>query len=77
MIAALNMFVPKLADRNHLFFQLLKKQKGFQWTRECDKAFQSLKLYLASLPILSCPEPGKDLYMYLVVFEHAWVHDSI
>ena len=71
MIVALNRFISKLADRCKPFFQLLKKWKGFQWTKECDDAFQSLKLYLAHPPILSSPEPGEDLYMYLVVSEHA------
>ena len=34
-------------------------------------AFGDLKSYLASLPILSRPEPEEYLYMYLVVFDHA------
>ena len=34
-------------------------------------AFGDLKSYLASLPILSRPKPEEDLYMYLVVFDHA------
>ena len=53
------------------FFQLLKKWKGFQWTKECNEAFQDLKCYLANPPILSRPKPGEDLYMYLVVSDHA------
>lgn len=71
MIAALNHFVSKSVDKCRLFFQLLKKWKGFSWTPECDEAFQKLKEYLAKPPILSNPEPGEDLYMYLLVFEHA------
>ena len=71
MIAALNCFVSKLADKCRPFFQLLKKWKGFSWTPECDKAFQKLKKYLAKPHILSSLEPMEDLYMYLLVFEHA------
>ena len=70
MIAALNRFVSKLADRCKLFFQLLRKWKGFQWIEECDEAYQSLKLYLACPPILSNLEPKEDLYVYLAVSEH-------
>lgn len=68
---ALNRFVSKLADKCRPFFQLLKKWKGFRWMEECNKAFQDLKHYLASLPILSNPEPREDLYMYLVGSNHA------
>ena len=70
MIAVLNRFVSKLADRCRPFYQLLKKWKGFQWTEECDEAFWDLKKYLVSPPILSCPDLREDLYMYLVVSEH-------
>lgn len=71
MIAALNRFVSRLANRCRLFYQLLKKWKGFQWTEECDLAFKDLKSYLASPPILSRLEPDEDLYMYLAVSDHA------
>lgn len=50
---------------------MLKKWKGFKWTLKCDEAFQNLKKYLASPPILSSPEPREDLYVYLVVYDHA------
>jgi len=53
MIAALNRFVSRLANRCRLFYQLLMKWKGFLWTEECDVAFADLKSYLASPPILS------------------------
>nr|XP_023886865.1 uncharacterized protein LOC111998971 [Quercus suber] len=71
MIATLNRFVSKLVDRCRPFYQLLKMWKGFQWTEECDEAYQDLKKYLVSPPILSCLDLGDDLYMYLVVSEHA------
>ena len=71
MITALNHFVSRSADRCKPFFQLLKKWKGFQWTEECEEAFQDLKLYLMSPPILTCVEPGEDLYMYPAIFDHA------
>ena len=71
MIVALKHFVSKSANRCRPFYQLLKKWKGFQWTKECDKAFWDLKKYLVSPPILSNPDPGEDLYRYLAVYEHA------
>ncbi|XP_075675143.1 uncharacterized protein LOC142644405 [Castanea sativa] len=71
MLAALNRFISKFADWCRPFYQLLKKWKGLQWNEECDKAFQNLKEYLRQEPMLIAPELGKDLYMYLLVSEHA------
>lgn len=67
----MNRFASRSADRRRPFFQLLKKWKGFKWTLKCDEAFQNLKKYLASPPILSSPEPREDLYVYLVVYDYA------
>ena len=49
----------------------MKKWKGFQWDDECEKTFQNLKEYLVWAPMLSAPEPGEELFMYLSVSEHA------
>ena len=70
MLAALNRFISKFADRCRLFYQLLKEWKGFQWDEECDKAFRDLKEYLAKAPMLRAPESREDLFMYLSVFNH-------
>ena len=71
MLAALNLFISKFADRCRPFYQLLKKWKGFQWDEECDATFRDLKYYLMQAPVLTAPEPGEDLFMYLSVFKHA------
>ena len=71
ILAALNRFMSRSINRCRPFFQLLKKWKGFMWTLECDEAFQSLKKYLVNPPILSNPKLREDLYMYLVVSDHA------
>ena len=70
MISTLNRFISRSEDRCRLFYQLLKKWKGFLWTEECDAAFKDLKAYLASPPVLSQPKPREDLYMYLAIFDH-------
>mgnify|MGYP000954978196 CR=1 FL=1 len=71
MLATLNRFISKFADRCRPFYQLLKKWKGFQWDEECDKAFRDLKEYLTQAPVLTAPKSGKDLFMYLSVSVHA------
>ena len=43
MMAALNRFISKLAERCRYFFLLLHKWKEFQWSEECVTAFQELK----------------------------------
>ena len=70
MLAALNRFISKFADRCRPFYQLLRRWKGFQWDEECEKAFQDLKEYLTQAPMLTAPDPGEDLFMYLSVSNH-------
>nr|XP_023892690.1 uncharacterized protein LOC112004688 [Quercus suber] len=71
MLAALNRFISKLANRCRPLYQILKKWAGFLWNKECDQAFRDLKDYLVRAPMLAAPEPGEDLFMYLAVSEHA------
>ncbi|KAI5338873.1 hypothetical protein L3X38_018145 [Prunus dulcis] len=49
------------------FFKALKKGQKDKWDEECEVAFQSLKTYLTSPPLLSKPIPGEDLFVYLAV----------
>ena len=49
------------------FFSLLKKGNTFEWTSECEVAFNEFKTYLSYPPILSKPEAGKPLFLYLSV----------
>jgi hypothetical protein len=37
----------------------------FTWTEEADEAFQEMKQYLTSLPVLVAPDPGEMLFLYL------------
>nr|POE49922.1 retrovirus-related pol polyprotein from transposon 412 [Quercus suber] len=68
-IAALNSFVSKATDRCLPFFRVLRK--SFEWTDECQKAFEDLKKYLALPPLLSLSKPGEDLYLYLAASQVA------
>ena len=70
MLAAFNQFISKFADWCRPFYQLLKKWKGFQWNKECERIFQGLKEYLTWASILTALELGEDLYMYLLMSEH-------
>ena len=71
MTAALNRFISKSAERCCPFFLLLHKWKGFEWTKECDVAFQQLKRYLSRPLIMFSPEVDEVLFAYLAVAPHA------
>ena len=64
-VAALNRFVLKATDKCLSFFCSLSK--SFEWTAKCQQAFEDLKTYLSSLPLLSPSKPGEELFLYLVV----------
>ncbi|KAK1628022.1 hypothetical protein QYE76_002337 [Lolium multiflorum] len=43
---------------------LLKKEKKFIWTDECEASFQELKQRLVSAPVLCLPDINKDFQVY-------------
>ena len=45
-VASLGRFVPKSTDRCAEFFKILRSPNEFQWTEECQKAFEDLKKFL-------------------------------
>ena len=71
MVAALNRFVSRSSDRCRPFFQLLRKKAGYVWGEDCEEAFQALKKYLATPPLISSPKTEDVLTLYLAVSEHA------
>ncbi|KAK0576327.1 hypothetical protein LWI29_015495 [Acer saccharum] len=70
-LASLSRFIAKSTDRCLPFFKALKKGKGVEWNEDCEKDFHALKDYLGQAPLLSKPETGETLYMYLSVSEAA------
>ncbi|XP_017221564.1 uncharacterized protein LOC135148512 [Daucus carota subsp. sativus] len=73
-LAALRRFISKLAERCLPFFDTLKgalKTKKLTWTDECQKAFEDLKQYLASAPLLTTASPSEPLSLCLSVSDKA------
>ena len=68
-IAALNRFISKATDKCLPFFRILRK--SFEWTNKCQKAFEDLKKYLSSPPLLSPSRPGEELYLYIAISQAA------
>ena len=53
MATVLNKFISRSTDRYRQFFHTLRQTKDFEWTSECEAAFNSLKAYLQSVPLLT------------------------
>ncbi|KAL0345679.1 UNVERIFIED_CONTAM: hypothetical protein Sradi_4399200 [Sesamum radiatum] len=58
-IVALSRFISKSAEKSLPFFKTLRKAKTFEWGTPCQHAFEELKAYLAKLPLLVKPSPGR------------------
>jgi len=67
MLNTLSRFVAKFAQHALPFFKLLRKETKFEWTEECEAALKHLKETLSAPPVLSRPDQGEVLYLYLSV----------
>ncbi|KAK0605617.1 hypothetical protein LWI29_028914 [Acer saccharum] len=72
-VAALNRFISKSSEKCLPFFNILRKNKAFEWNDDCEKALQELKNYLKSPPLLSKPKDNETLFIYLAVSDTAIV----
>ena len=52
------------------FFKLLKALGKFTWTSEVDKAFDELKQFLTTPPVMTTPQPGETLLVYITATNH-------
>jgi hypothetical protein len=64
-MASLGCFISKFGERALPFFKLLKRSGSFKWTPEADAAFEGLKRYLTSMPIMVAPRSREPLLLYL------------
>jgi hypothetical protein len=69
-MAALSRFISRLGERGLPFFKLLKHHDKFKWTEEANQALQDLKHHLQSPPILTAPQPGENLLLYIAATTH-------
>ena len=65
-------FVPCFSDIARPLTQLTQRNKGFNWTTECDKCFHVLKDYLREAPILRYPDPSADNILYTDTSKYAY-----
>ena len=54
-------FIDHCTQRLAPLHRLLKKDVKFEWTQECEEAFENIKSYLCSTPILAIYDREKDI----------------
>lgn len=56
-------FVPKFAEIAYPLNRMLKKDSTFDWTDDCQKSFETLKMSLISPPILQFPDFAQEFVL--------------
>ncbi|RVW25856.1 Retrovirus-related Pol polyprotein from transposon 412 [Vitis vinifera] len=64
-------FIARLTDVCEPIFHLLRKNQSTVWNDDCQLAFEKIKGYLLSPPVLVPPTPGRPLLIYLSVSDMA------
>jgi ribonuclease HI len=64
-LAALSRFISQLGEKGLPLYRLLKKHERFSRTAEAQEALSKLKAMLAHVPILTPPQDGEPLYLYV------------
>uniref|UniRef100_A0A803NLM1 Uncharacterized protein n=1 Tax=Cannabis sativa TaxID=3483 RepID=A0A803NLM1_CANSA len=63
-MAALNRFILKSTDKCLPFFNVLRGNKKFEWTKECEEAFKGTKKHL-STPLFWPNQQLEKLYTFI------------
>ena len=69
-MAALSRFISRLGDKGLPFFKLPRKSDKFEWNKEATLAFQQLKEFLTTPPVLTALKDGETLLLYIVATTH-------
>ncbi|KAH9299682.1 hypothetical protein KI387_031364, partial [Taxus chinensis] len=70
-LQSVHRFISQLSDRCQPFHHLLRKNVHFEWDEHCQKAFDDLKAYLISPPVLTPLREGEPFYLYISMTDHA------
>ena len=57
-------FIDHCSDRMEPLHRLLRTDVKFEWSEECERAFQDLKNHLCQSPILQIYDPDKLIYLF-------------
>jgi hypothetical protein len=61
----LSRFISRLGEKGLPLYRLLKKHERFSWTTEAQDVLDKLKASLAHAPILTPPQDGEPLQLYV------------
>jgi hypothetical protein len=64
-LAAFSRFISRLSEKGLPLYQIWKKHERFSWTDEAQEALDKLKATLAHALILTPPQDGEPLYLYV------------
>ncbi|XP_020081405.1 uncharacterized protein LOC109705053 [Ananas comosus] len=68
-LAYIRRFISNLSGRIKPFSKLVKKDAPFIWDDDCQTAFDDIKKYLLSPPVLAAPIHGRPLILYTAALE--------
>jgi hypothetical protein len=61
----LSRFISRLGEKGLPLYRLLNKHECFSWTVEAQEALDKLKATLSHAPVLTPPQNGEPLYLYV------------
>jgi ribonuclease HI len=64
-LAAVSRFISRLGEKGLPLYRLLKKHERFSKTAEAQEALDKLKASLTHAPVLTPPQDGEPLYLYM------------
>lgn len=70
-LAYLRRFISNLSGRCQPFAALNKKDAKYVWDDSCQAAFDNIRQYLSSPPVLAAPIPGRPLILYTTALEES------
>ena len=65
-------FIPRFADIARPMTNLTKQDIPFEWTIQCQAAFELLKEAIITSPILKYPDPNKGYTLFTDASKYAW-----
>lgn len=68
-IQYISRFIAQLTPICEPIFKLIRKDSPKEWNVDCQEAFDQIKRYLMSPPVLVPPTPGRPLLLYISVIE--------
>ena len=71
MVGWYRKFIPEFSRKAVPLFNLTKKETKWEWTKECEEAFQYLRDAITKYPVLLVPDPNKDYILHTDASDHA------